>query len=135
MVSGGESHNVIPAKVELGLDARRLPGVSVDEMIAQVRGIVAARMGRRLHAPVMVLCCLMLVPQTYAQTVTLNLKDADLKALVSTVADVTGKNFVVDQRVQAIPIVLCNRLSSLRNQLGNLIHRADQIGIFVNSSS
>ena len=35
-----------------------------------------------------------------AQTVTLNLKDADVRALVSTVADVTGKNFIVDPRVK-----------------------------------
>lgn len=35
-----------------------------------------------------------------AQTVTLNLKDADIRALVSTVADVTGRNFIVDPRVK-----------------------------------
>lgn len=35
-----------------------------------------------------------------AQTVTLNLKDADINALISTVAEVTGKNFIVDPRVK-----------------------------------
>jgi general secretion pathway protein D len=39
-------------------------------------------------------------PALFAQTVTLNLKDADIRALVSTVADVTGKNFIVDPRVK-----------------------------------
>lgn len=35
------------------------------------------------------------------QKITLNLKDADLSALISTVADVTGRNFIVDPRVKA----------------------------------
>ncbi|MDD3609515.1 MAG: type II secretion system secretin GspD [Halothiobacillaceae bacterium] len=33
--------------------------------------------------------------------VTLNLKDADIEALITTVSEVTGKNFVVDPRVKA----------------------------------
>jgi len=57
-------------------------------------------MRRRLRTPVVVVLSLMLVPLAHAQTVTLNLKDADIRALVSTVADVTGKNFVVDPRVK-----------------------------------
>jgi general secretion pathway protein D len=35
------------------------------------------------------------------QMITLNLKDADLTALISTVAEVTGRNFIVDPRVKA----------------------------------
>ncbi len=35
-----------------------------------------------------------------AQQLTLNLKEADIETLIQTVAEVTGKNFVVDQRVQ-----------------------------------
>lgn len=38
---------------------------------------------------------------TNDQKITLNLKDADLSALISTVADVTGRNFIVDPRVKA----------------------------------
>ncbi len=38
--------------------------------------------------------------QVWAQTVTLNLKDADINALISTVAEVTGKNFIIDPRVK-----------------------------------
>lgn len=36
-----------------------------------------------------------------AQQITLNLKDADIAALISTVAEVTGRNFIVDPRVKA----------------------------------
>lgn len=35
------------------------------------------------------------------QQITLNLKDADIAALINTVAEVTGKNFIVDPRVKA----------------------------------
>ena len=35
-----------------------------------------------------------------AQTYTLNLKDADISALINTVSELTGKNFVVDPRVK-----------------------------------
>jgi len=35
------------------------------------------------------------------QMITLNLKDADITALISTVAEVTGRNFIVDPRVKA----------------------------------
>jgi general secretion pathway protein D len=35
------------------------------------------------------------------QQITLNLKDADLTALINTVAEVTGRNFIVDPRVKA----------------------------------
>lgn len=35
------------------------------------------------------------------QMITLNLKDADISALISTVSEVTGRNFIVDPRVNA----------------------------------
>ncbi|MEL0082485.1 MAG: hypothetical protein VW985_05525, partial [Gammaproteobacteria bacterium] len=34
-----------------------------------------------------------------AQEITLNLQDADIRALINTVAEVTGTNFVIDPRV------------------------------------
>lgn len=40
IVQGGSSPNVIPASVTLGLDGRMLPGVTVDEMVTQVRRII-----------------------------------------------------------------------------------------------
>ncbi|MFZ5595154.1 MAG: type II secretion system secretin GspD [Pseudomonadota bacterium] len=44
-----------------------------------------------------------------AQSVTLNLKDADIGAVIATVADVTGKNFIVDPRVKAKVTVISAR--------------------------
>ena len=40
-------------------------------------------------------------PPGQQQMITLNLKDADITALISTVAEVTGRNFIVDPRVKA----------------------------------
>ncbi len=44
-----------------------------------------------------------------APTVTLNLKDADIGALISTVAEITGKNFIVDPRVKAKITVISSK--------------------------
>jgi len=44
-----------------------------------------------------------------AQTITLNLKDADINALIGTVAEVTGKNFIVDPRVKGKVTVVSSR--------------------------
>lgn len=43
------------------------------------------------------------------ETFTLNLKDADIDALISTVAKKTGKNFVIDPRVKAKVTVISNQ--------------------------
>lgn len=45
----------------------------------------------------------------YAQTWKINLKDADLSAFVSEVADITGKNFAVDPRVKGTVTVISNK--------------------------
>ncbi|NNJ95058.1 MAG: type II secretion system protein GspD, partial [Halobacteria archaeon] len=47
-----------------------------------------------------VLMCFALALPVHAETVTLNLKDADISALISTVAEVSNKNFIVDPRVK-----------------------------------
>ncbi len=39
--------------------------------------------------------------QAIADEITLNLKDADIRALISTVSKFTGKNFIIDPRVKA----------------------------------
>ncbi|MGB5539908.1 MAG: type II secretion system secretin GspD [Gammaproteobacteria bacterium] len=44
-----------------------------------------------------------------AETVTLNLKDADIGALISTVAEVADKNFIVDPRVKGKVTVISSR--------------------------
>ena len=53
--------------------------------------------------------CLSWVLPLAAQTVTLNLKDADINALIGTVAEVTGKNFIVDPRVKGKVTVISSR--------------------------
>lgn len=53
----------------------------------------------------------LLVMSSYAlaQPVTLNLKDADIAAVISTVSDITGKNFIVDQRVKGKVTIISAR--------------------------
>jgi general secretion pathway protein D len=53
--------------------------------------------------------CLLWVAPLVAQTITLNLKDADINALIGTVAEVTGKNFIVDPRVKGKVTVISSR--------------------------
>ncbi len=55
------------------------------------------------------LFCLLWVGSVTAQTVTLNLKDADIRALIGTVADITNKNFIVDPRVKGKITVISSR--------------------------
>jgi len=43
----------------------------------------------------------LLSSQALADEITLNLKDADIRALISTVSKFTGKNFIIDPRVKA----------------------------------
>ncbi|HAZ60485.1 MAG TPA: hypothetical protein DCY89_02800, partial [Gammaproteobacteria bacterium] len=47
-----------------------------------------------------------------SEEVTLNLKNADIQALISAVSDLTGRNFVVDPRVQATVTVISARPTS-----------------------
>ena len=47
--------------------------------------------------------------QVLAETVTLNLKDADISALISTVAEVTDRNFIIDPRVKGKVTVVSTR--------------------------
>jgi general secretion pathway protein D len=55
------------------------------------------------------LMCLVWAMPLFAQTITLNLKDADINALIGTVAEVTGKNFIVDPRVKGKVTVISSR--------------------------
>jgi general secretion pathway protein D len=45
----------------------------------------------------------------HAENVTLNLKDADISALISTVAEVTDRNFIIDPRVKGKVTVISSR--------------------------
>ena len=44
-----------------------------------------------------------------AESITLNLKDADITALISTVAEVTGRNFIIDPRVKGRVTVISKK--------------------------
>lgn len=47
-----------------------------------------------------------------AEEITLNLKDADIRALISTVSKFTGKNFIIDPRIKAkVTVVSANTMS------------------------
>ncbi len=48
-----------------------------------------------------VIAVLLFSTQVLADEITLNLKDADIRALISTVSKFTGKNFIIDPRVKA----------------------------------
>ena len=41
------------------------------------------------------------IDDAHADEITLNLKDADIRALISTVSKFTGKNFIIDPRIKA----------------------------------
>ncbi|MBE9568031.1 MAG: type II secretion system secretin GspD [Proteobacteria bacterium] len=56
-------------------------------------------LSRKLLLPL--LLCLFVSTQANADEITLNLKDADIRALISTVSKFTGKNFIIDPRVKA----------------------------------
>ena len=51
----------------------------------------------------------LVVPSAWATSVTLNLKDADIGALIGTVAEVTGTNFIVDPRVKGKVTVVSSK--------------------------
>jgi len=57
----------------------------------------------------LVLAWLVYAQPLHAETVTLNLKDADIGALISTVAEVADKNFIVDPRVKGKVTVISSR--------------------------
>ena len=59
-------------------------------------------------AVMMVAVCLISSP-IWAEPVTFNLKEADITAVVSTVADITGKNFVIDPRVKGKVTIISSR--------------------------
>ena len=57
----------------------------------------------------LLLMWLLLCPSAFAENVTLNLKDADISALISTVAEVSDKNFIIDPRVKGKVTVISSR--------------------------
>jgi len=62
-----------------------------------------------LFFPVLILLSQLFLPQAYAESVTLNLKGADINAVIGTVADITNKNFIVDPRVKGKVTIISSR--------------------------
>jgi general secretion pathway protein D len=61
---------------------------------------------------VSIVLALFISAQAMADEITLNLKDADIRALISTVSKFTGKNFIIDPRVKAkVTVISANTLT------------------------
>jgi len=59
-----------------------------------------------------VLLSMLIATPAIADEITLNLKDADIRALISTVSKFTGKNFIIDPRVKAkVTVISANTLT------------------------
>ncbi|HXH01925.1 MAG TPA: type II secretion system secretin GspD [Candidatus Competibacteraceae bacterium] len=69
---------------------------------------VTARRRSAWHLPLLALL-LGLAQPLWAAPVTLNLKDADIGALIASISEITGKNFIVDPRVKARVSVISAR--------------------------
>ena len=68
------------------------------------------RMLRSILLPLLLV--LSLSAPVNADEITLNLKDADIRALISTVSKFTGKNFIIDPRVKAkVTVISANTLT------------------------
>jgi len=66
---------------------------------------------RRLH--ILLLALILSMPaMAQEETLTLNLNNADIKALISTVSEMTGKNFIVDPRVKGKVTIISSSPSS-----------------------
>lgn len=65
-----------------------------------------------LQSLIIVTLSIVVSTQALADEITLNLKDADIRALISTVSKFTGKNFIIDPRVKAkVTVISANTLS------------------------
>ena len=73
-------------------------------------GLRTQRMAKGLVLSALLSVCI--VTQAVADEITLNLKDADIRALISTVSKFTGKNFIIDPRVKAkVTVISANTLT------------------------
>lgn len=82
-------------------------------MIRRFLPFASTSMSRRMSLARRVtfgLSLLALIPLlTFAQTVTMNFKDADIRAVIGTVAEITGKNFIIDPRVNGRVTIISSR--------------------------
>ncbi len=82
-----------------------------------VRVLIQRQLNLRIQRKVQrlilsILLFLLMTTPAAADEITLNLKDADIRALISTVSKFTGKNFIIDPRVKAkVTVVSANTLT------------------------
>ncbi|MBI1195613.1 MAG: type II secretion system protein GspD [Gammaproteobacteria bacterium] len=86
-----------------------MPIESSAEQAASYTRSVRERVRSRMRALVLAGCLTGLSSAALAEAITLNLKDADIGAVITTVADVTGKNFIVDPRVKGKVTIISSR--------------------------
>jgi len=60
-------------------------------------------------AVVMAVSLMLISGESLAKPITLNLKDADISAVIGTVSEVTGKNFIIDPRVKGKVTIISSR--------------------------
>ena len=86
--------------------------MTIVQLLTQHRSY-ALRLQRRVQCLLFsILLSLLMTTQVIADEITLNLKDADIRALISTVSKFTGKNFIIDPRVKAkVTVVSANTLT------------------------
>ncbi|MFQ5487013.1 MAG: type II secretion system secretin GspD [Gammaproteobacteria bacterium] len=65
--------------------------------------------GKTALCVMLLLLILFITPRLAAQPVTLNLKDANISAVISTISEITGKNFIVDPRVKGKVTIISSR--------------------------
>ena len=63
----------------------------------------------QLFRRVLLLALLVAAPASWAEEVTLNFSDADLTAVVNSVSQITGKNFIIDPRVKGKVTVISSK--------------------------
>lgn len=71
--------------------------------------VIHIRWWQQCLAMLLGLCLLLCGGQVHAESMTLNLKDADITAFISTVSEMTGKNFIVDPRVKGKVTVISSK--------------------------
>ncbi|MFQ5469884.1 MAG: type II secretion system secretin GspD [Gammaproteobacteria bacterium] len=63
----------------------------------------------RIAAAALFVSLFLIMSAVFAQPVTMNLKDADISAVISTVSEVTGKNFIIDPRVKGKVTIISSK--------------------------
>ncbi len=67
-----------------------------------------------LRANIMLALLIAVIPSAFADNVRLNFKGADIQAVITSVADITGKNFIVDPRVKGKVTIISSRAMNAR---------------------